>query len=1161
MTKMNEELEMNGLSHDATSHQEGGRSSRQAQRELDQVLQTLVDGVVTVDLEGQIVYANQAAERILCVRKDEIVGRYYHMREWRQIDRRGDPYPLDQLPLAIVLRERRSVQGVEHGILAPNGDLKWLSVNAAPLFDQEGQLYGAVASFRDVTQKFQIEETLRQRLAMDAMVTTLSTRFINVSLDNAEREIDLALQSIAEFVEVDHCYVRWFIGALGQVTQGYKWHTLRVQPPLQALDDRAFSSFAWSRAILEAGQVLNVPCVADLPPQARAERELWQAHGIQSVLAVPLCLEQKLIGHLGFGAGSERQWNDTEISLLKLVGEILTNLFARQRAEAALRRSEERFRTVANFTYDWEYWVGPGGNLLYVSPSCERITGYKAAAFMADPGLLETLVLPKDRAAFATHLRDEFERESVLSIDFRIHTRDGETRWINHLCQSVYGEDGRWLGRRANNRDITERVRAERETQRRTAELGALREISLELTAQLDLDTLLRSVASHAVALLQGDAGGLCLYRPERDVLEVVTVLGEPAVPEGFTFGRGQGCSGHVWETGKPLLVSDYAQWADRVPELADAPVGAMVGAPIRWGGQFLGVLVIQSRTPFAFSQADVDLLCMLATQAAIAIRNAQLLQAEREQRALSAALESAAASVNSTLELEQVLDRILEQVERVVAGDAFNFMLVEGDEARVIRWRGYERFDAQAFIAAAAFSISEMPGLRHMLRSGEPFLVADTAHYPEWAVIPETAWICSFMSVPIGIGTRTVGFLNVDGARPGQFGPADLKQLEAFAHHAATAIENANLHQELQDYAQRLEQKVQARTAEIQAQYARLEAILRNVSDGIIVADTTGNVLRANPVARAWLHETLPPDDAAQLQGAVRELARRADAHPTMSLALARLDLELRASPISQPQGQETVVVDIHDVSRFKALNRMKTRFVTNVSHQLRTPVTNLKLYTRLLQSHSRPEKVEEYLQVLAGQIEMLERLVQDVLEVAALDGEQGTMDWRPVAVPMLVEDVVTRYTTQADSADVTLQAAPAVPDVVVQGDPTRLMRALGELVENALTFTPAGGQVSIDVAQVEQGGQHWVTIAVHDTGPGLSAQHQEDIFERFYRGRPADSGNVAGAGLGLSLAQEIMRVHGGKVTVQSVTSDSDTDAQGQGSTFTLWLPGGYGV
>ncbi len=137
------------------------RSKEQLIHELDRVLQTMVDGMVMVDVGGEIIYANQAAERILGVRKDEVVGRYYNEREWSQIDEEGRPYPLDQLPLAIALREQREVSGLEHGIIAPNGEVKWLSVNAAPLVDENGELSGAVASFRDITEHKQTLRSLR----------------------------------------------------------------------------------------------------------------------------------------------------------------------------------------------------------------------------------------------------------------------------------------------------------------------------------------------------------------------------------------------------------------------------------------------------------------------------------------------------------------------------------------------------------------------------------------------------------------------------------------------------------------------------------------------------------------------------------------------------------------------------------------------------------------------------------------------------------------------------------------------------------------------------------------------------------------------------------------------------------------------------------------
>ncbi len=130
-------------------------------------------------------------------------------------------------------------------------------------------------------------------------------------------------------------------------------------------------------------------------------------------------------------------------------------------ANEALRESEERFRTIANFTYDWEYWQAPEGHYLYVSPSCERITGYPPDVFYADPHILQRLVHPDDQALLAQHLANKEGDSQSKGIEFRIISRTGDERWIGHVCQPVYGADGRWLGRRGSNRDITEQKHAE----------------------------------------------------------------------------------------------------------------------------------------------------------------------------------------------------------------------------------------------------------------------------------------------------------------------------------------------------------------------------------------------------------------------------------------------------------------------------------------------------------------------------------------------------------------------------------------------------------------------------------------------------------------------------------------------------------------------------
>ena len=123
--------------------------------------------------------------------------------------------------------------------------------------------------------------------------------------------------------------------------------------------------------------------------------------------------------------------------------------------EEDLRRSEERFRTFADSTYDWETWRAPDGKYLYVSPSCERITGYRSEEFIADPSLVTRIVHPDDQAIVTKHVLEDFRTHGALHMDFRIITRTGEERFISHYCQSVFGKDGEWLGRRASNRDIS----------------------------------------------------------------------------------------------------------------------------------------------------------------------------------------------------------------------------------------------------------------------------------------------------------------------------------------------------------------------------------------------------------------------------------------------------------------------------------------------------------------------------------------------------------------------------------------------------------------------------------------------------------------------------------------------------------------------------------
>ena len=185
----------------------------------------------------------------------------------------------------------------------------------------------------------------------------------------------------------------------------------------------------------------------------------------------------------------------------------------------------------------------------------------------------------------------------------------------------------------------------------------------------------------------------------------------------------------------------------------------------------------------------------------------------------------------------------------------------------------------------------------------------------------------------------------------------------------------------------------------------------------------------------------------------------------------------------------------------------------------------------------------------MLEDQAEQLKHLVQDILEMTALDSGQAMTSWQLIPLTSLIDVVVTRYHSQAQASDLALTAAPVPSDLPpVKGDSYWLSQAFGKLLENALTFTPAGGQVTIETGTTQEDEHLWVTLAVHDTGPGIAVEEQELIFDRFYRGSPAKAGHIPGSGLGLSVAMKILSAHGGHVTVESQLD--------QGSTFTMWLP-----
>ncbi len=369
-----------------------------------------------------------------------------------------------------------------------------------------------------------------------------------------------------------------------------------------------------------------------------------------------------------------------------------------------------------------------------------------------------------------------------------------------------------------------------------------------------------------------------------------------------------------------------------------------------------------------------------------------------------------------------------------------------------------------------------------------------------------------------------------------------------------------------LKAYSERLEEMVEERTAELQAQYARLDAILHSVADGVVVTDEAGYIIQANAVARTWLSETLSPENAVRLQAAVRDLACQiAEARANsicvavsdddsavpepkeMLLELQGVDMVLKTAPIPK-WGTEraAAVVTIQDVSELKAMERMKTRFIINISHELRTPVTMLRSYIHLMRR--RPKRSEAYLDSLEEGVDRLSRLVTDIVQISRIDG--GQLEIKPTLTSLneLIETAVKQQQSLAQTHNLTLSYDSLETGLAVRVDSEWVVQALVYLLRNAILYTPQGGSVSVTAERREVDGHAWTVIIVSDTGLGIPTKELPYIFNRFFRGTAARTLQIPGTGLGLSIVREIVELHGGRVVAESTYE--------VGSMFQVWLP-----
>jgi PAS domain S-box-containing protein len=343
-------------------------------------------------------------------------------------------------------------------------------------------------------------------------------------------------------------------------------------------------------------------------------------------------------------------------------------------AEEELRKIEERFRLFADFTYDWETWRGPDGKYIYVSPSCERITGYQQEEFISDPWLITKIVHPDDEEKLSRHLREESAYERVLHLDFRIISRTGEERWISHYCQEVRGRDGSWLGRRSSNRDITEQKQVQTELHRVNRALKVLSGCNQAMMRSSEEKKFLQKVCK--IIVEEGEYRLAWVGFAVQDEQKTVRSVAQAGFEEGYletvniTWAdteRGKGPTGTAIRTGEPSICQNMLTDPKYIPwrvEASKRGYASSIALPLFTDERIIGALNIYAVEPDAFDSEEVRLLMELAEDLAYGITTLRT-RAERKH-AVEALRHANDQLYNLSQELEQkVQERTAELEEK----------------------------------------------------------------------------------------------------------------------------------------------------------------------------------------------------------------------------------------------------------------------------------------------------------------------------------------------------------------------------------------------------------------------------------------------------------------------------------------------------------------
>ncbi|HEC22832.1 MAG TPA: GAF domain-containing protein, partial [Chloroflexi bacterium] len=692
---------------------------------------------------------------------------------------------------------------------------------------------------------------------------------------------------------------------------------------------------------------------------------------------------------------------------------------------------------------------------------------------------------------------------------------------------------------------------------RRLGEIDALEQILQRMTRRLDLQAVIEHVALAAATATGSEIAEVLLLDEHSNMLRVAArrVFGEWVSAEDWPLDKG--VTGQAVRTGEVILLNSVANDPHYVA--AFESVCSELAVPIMLDKRCLGVINLESTRPFAYRTEHVRFVTTLAEHAAIAIENVRLFEAVRRRAEELDSLRTIAIELLSSMDMRHTL--------RVIARAA-----LEHTQARDVHIYLYDRESDTLTFGTSLWASGEVDrefakprpnGLTALTaRTGERHIITNPARHPLFAdQVDKEGWELPIVSVPIQQRDEVVGVFNIAFDSATAINEDILGFLDLLAAQAAVAITTTRLVE-------------QTRTGR-----DRLQAILDSIHDGILMFDVQGRLVMVNPramyllnirgeefvgqhfarIAR-YLDRMLATESPAfsweiirELAGQIRESPYRITRRSYVLTRPVRRAIEEVSLPVTGRQNELLGRLFIlRDVTQREEMEAFREEMSHMLVHDLRSPLSGVLTGLQMIKDEldAPPpdlDIIRTTTEIALDSANSMLRLVEAILDVNRLEAGKMALMLKPVSLKTLAQQAFQTLESVAAGADVEVRIEAPEDLPLISVDPDQIKRVMINLLDNALRYTPEGGQIRLIIEPFET----YQKVSVIDTGEGIPPEYREKIFERFVQvesTRPKRGSK--GSGLGLTFCRLVVEAHGGRIWV-------DEGPEG-GAAFHFTLPVG---